>query len=219
MKLLKKFEDGFILFITLMMLIVFAILGIGLYQQTASSTVSVQYVTFKQEAEDLAMLALNKLEANLNNPAQYKQRSVCTSVLNDQGESVLVNKEDLCDPISDKTINDALTELRETGGLRGGTENKPGWENLIDDDFKGAFSGDGNVFFITQQLGQDKECKSRNCYLLYRITIIAQVLDAYSVISAISAVPANGQGPNPPEVTTLPPTTPAIWPIPTITDF
>lgn len=197
MRITQKNDQGFILFITLMMLIVFAILGIGLYQQTTMSTVNVQYVTFKQEAEDLAMKALNELEGNLANPSKYKQRSVCTSVINDQGESVLVNKEDLCDPISDATINNALTELRETGGLTGSTANKPGWENMIQENYKGTFSGDGSVFFITQQLGRDKNC-TRDCYLLFRITVIARVLDAYSVISAISAVPANSiQAPQP----------------------
>lgn len=187
MKIQKQLQKGFILFITLMMLIVFAILGIGLYQQTTTSTVNVQYVTFKQEAEDLAMLALNELEANLSDSTKYKQRDMCKVVVNDQGESILANKEDLCDPISDETINNALTELRETGGLTGSTANKPGWENLIKEGFQGTFSGDGSVFFIIQQLGAGKGEASK--YFLYRITIIARVLDSYSVISAVSAVP------------------------------
>lgn len=194
MKSFKKLEEGFILFITLMMLIIFAILGIGLYQQTTMSTMNVQYVTFKQEAEDLAMLALNELEANLTNN-KYRMRDMCAfktdnkgkPILDTNGNKTLVNKEDNCDPISDKMINDALTELRETGGLTGGTANKPGWENLNNEGFKGTFSEDGSVFFITQQLGLGKG--DANKYLLYRITVIARVLDAYSVVSAVTAVP------------------------------
>ena len=205
MKIQKQLQKGFILFITLMMLIIFAILGIGLYQQTTTTTLNVQYVTFKQEAEDLALQALNELEENLqvkaNGQSKYPQRDRCGALvlgsdgqpIKDQdGNNVLANKAENCDPISDETIDEALTELRETGGLTGTTSNKPGWENLIAQGFKGKFSGDGSVFYIIQQLGEgtctsvDKtSCK----YLHFRITIIARVLDAYSVISAVSAVP------------------------------
>ncbi len=205
MRIQKQLQKGFILFITLMMLIIFAILGIGLYQQTTTSTLNVQYVTFKQEAEDLAIQALNELEANLITAAgglpKYSKRDICGAFAKDangdpikdsEGNNVLANRAENCDPISDETIDEALTELRETGGLTGSTANKPGWDNLIQQGFKGTFSGDGSVFFIVQQLGLGKctgddklSCK----YLHFRITIIARVLDAYSVISAVSAVP------------------------------
>ena len=201
MKIYKRRHKGFILFITLMMLIIFAILGIGLYQQTATSTLNVQYVTFKQEAEDLAIQALNELEANLTTMVggvpKYTSRDICGEFVkdedgkpvkdpNNENEFLLANKAENCDPISDEVIDEALTELRETGGLTGTTANKPGWENLIAQGFKGTFSGDGSVFYIVQQLGKDSENIG---YLLYRITIISRVLDAYSVISAVSAVP------------------------------
>lgn len=197
MKIQKQLQKGFILFITLMMLIIFAILGIGLYQQTTNATLNVQYVTFKQEAEDLAMIALNELEVNLKDKAKYKQRDVCTALPEDEqdDEKKLANQVENCDPISDEVINDALTELRETGGLTGNTINRQGWENMIgvknpagEDGFVGQFSKDGSVFFIIQQLGQDSQNVG---YLLFRITIIARVLDTYSVISAVSAVPEN----------------------------
>lgn len=199
MRMQRQLQKGFILFITLMMLIIFAILGIGLYQQTTMSTLNVQYVTFKQEAEDLAIKALNELEANLktvaNGQPKYAQRDKCGAFALDsngqplkdpEGNNVLANKAENCDPISDETIDEALTELRETGGLTGGTANKPGWENLIAQGFQGTFSNDGSVFYITQQLGKDT---NEVGYLLFRITIIARVLDTYSVISAVSAVP------------------------------
>lgn len=204
MRIQKQLQKGFILFITLMMLIIFAILGMGLYQQTTTSTLNVQYVTFKQEAEDLAIQALNELEANLTTLVEglpkYSKRDMCGEYVKDSegkpvkdptnsDEFLLANKAENCDPISDAVIDEALTELRETGGLTGTTENKPGWENLIAQGFKGTFSGDGSVFYIVQQLGKDKQCTKTECYLLYRITIIARVLDAYSVISAVSAVP------------------------------
>lgn len=198
---IQQLQKGFILFITLMMLIIFAILGIGLYQQTTTATLNVQYVTFKQEAEDLALQALNELEANLTTIVggvpQYSKRDVCGALIRDdegnpvkdsEGNTMLANKAENCDPISDETIDEALTELRETGGLTGSTANKPGWDNLIAQGFKGTFSGDGSVFYIVQQLGQEKQCTDP-CYLMFRITIIARVLDAYSVISAVSAVP------------------------------
>lgn len=199
MKIQKQLQKGFILFITLMMLIIFAILGIGLYQQTTTSTLNVQYITFKQEAEDLAIQALNELETNLrvtvNGQSKYPKRDICGAFVLDNngqpikdtdGNNILANKVENCDPISDETIDEALTELRETGGLTGSTANKPGWENLISQGFKGTFSGDGSVFYIIQQLGKDTENIG---YLLYRITIISRVLDSYSVISAVSAVP------------------------------
>lgn len=199
MRIQKQLQKGFILFITLMMLIIFAILGVGLYQQTTMSTMNVQYVTFKQEAEDLAIQALNELEENLTVNAggvsKYSKRDLCGPFVKDQngnpikdseGNNILANKAENCDPISDEVIDDALTELRETGGLTGSTANKPGWDNLIAQGFKGTFSGDGSVFYIVQQLGEDSDNIG---YLLYRITIISRVLDAYSVISAVSAVP------------------------------
>lgn len=188
MKIQKQLQKGFILFITLMMLIIFAILGIGLYQQTTTSTLNVQYATFKQEAEDLALQALNELEAHLKDKTKYKQRDVCTVIPKDEenDEEQLANKKINCDPISDDVINNALAELRETGGLVGDTNNKQSWEHLDLSTFKGSFSGDGGAFFIIQQLGQDPNGVG---YLLFRVTIIARVLDTYSVISAISAVP------------------------------
>lgn len=188
MRIHKQLQKGFILFITLMMLIIFAILGIGLYQQTTMSTLNIQYVTFKQEAEDLAMIALNELEANLKDKTKYKQRDICTVIPKDEEneEEKLANKATNCDPITDEVIDEALTELRETGGLTGTTENKPGWEHLDFKDFKGSFSSNGGVFFIIQQLGRDPQNVG---YLLFRITIISRVLDTYSVISAVSAVP------------------------------
>ncbi|MGL4674401.1 MAG: hypothetical protein ACRCXK_06025, partial [Wohlfahrtiimonas sp.] len=181
-----QLQKGFILFITLMMLIVFAISGIALYQQTTTSTLNVQYVTFKQEAEDLAIQALNELELHLKDKAKYTQRDVCTVISDSANEGELANKATNCDPITDETINAALTELRETGGLTGSTPNKPGWDHLSFKDFNGSFSGDGGVFYIIQQLGLDE----KDDYLLFRITIISRVLDTYSVISSVSAVPA-----------------------------
>lgn len=187
MKIQKQLQKGFILFITLMMLIIFAILGIGLYQQTTTATLNVQYVTFKQEAEDLAMIALNELEANLKDKVKYKQRDVCTRISEGANKDELANQVTNCDPISDELIDGALTELRETGGLTGSTANKPGWEHLDFKNFKGSFSDDGGVFFIIQQLGINSDTKDG--YLYFRITIIARVLDAYSVISAVTKVP------------------------------
>lgn len=186
MRMQRQLQKGFILFITLMMLIIFAILGIGLYQQTTMSTLNVQYVTFKQEAEDLAMVALNELETDLKDKTKYKQRDECTVVEDENGNENLANKAKNCDPISDEVINDALTELRENEGLTGKTPNIPGWENLIAQGYKGKFSGDGSVYYIIQQLGESRE---KDGYLYFRITIIARVLDTYSVISAVSAVP------------------------------
>lgn len=188
MKIQKQIQKGFILFITLMMLIIFAILGIGLYQQTTMSTLNVQYVTFKQEAEDLAMVALNELEANLKDKGKYKQRDVCAVITEGANKDELANKATNCDPISDEVIDEALTELREKGGLAGSTPNKPGWEHLDFKTYKGSFSGDGSVYFIIQQLGVSSDTKQKG-YLFFRITIIARVLDAYSVISAVTKVP------------------------------
>lgn len=205
MRIQKQLQKGFILFITLMMLIIFAILGIGLYQQTTMSTMNVQYVTFKQEAEDLAMIALNELEANLtvkdgDGKSKYAMRAACGEFELDadgkpkpdpdnEGKFLLANKVELCDPISDDIINQALVELREQEGLTGGTANIAGWDNLIEQGYTGKFSGDGSVYYIVQQLGKERECSASNCLLLFRITIIARVLDTYSVISAVSAVP------------------------------
>jgi len=203
MRIQKQLQKGFILFITLMMLIIFAILGIGLYQQTTMSTMNVQYVTFKQEAEDLAIQALNELEASLtvkdgDGKSKYTMRALCEAEKdengnpkedpNNKGQHILANKVELCDPISDDVINQALIELREQAGLTGGTANIAGWDNLIEQGYKGTFSGDGSVYYIVQQLGKEEPNK-KNTRLVYRITIIARVLDAYSVISAISAVP------------------------------
>lgn len=193
MRIQKQLQKGFILFITLMMLIIFAILGIGLYQQTTMSTINVQYVTFKQEAEDLAMQALNELEASLtikdgDGKSKYDMRAVCKTEKDANGNLVLVNKVELCDPISDDVINQALTELREQAGLTGGTANIAGWENLIQQDYTGTFSGDGSVYYIVQQLGREDPTDTHS-RLIFRVTIIARVLDAYSVISAVSAVP------------------------------
>lgn len=204
MKMQKQLQKGFILFITLMMLIIFAILGIGLYQQTTMSTMNVQYVTFKQEAEDLAIQALNELEASLtikdgSGKSKYAMRALCGEFELDgegkpkpdpenPGHYLLANKVELCDPISDDVINQALIELREQAGLTGGTANIAGWDNLIEQGYKGTFSGDGSVYYIIQQLGKEEPNK-KNTRLVYRITIIARVLDAYSVISAVSAVP------------------------------
>lgn len=185
MKIIKKIEKGFILFITLMMLIIFAILGISLYQQTTMSTQNVQYVTFKQEAEDLAMLALNELEENVKGDT-YTKRELCGETTAGPSGPVLVEKETRCDPITDAVINQALTDLRNGAGLIGGSNNIAGWDNLIAQGFKGSFSDDGDVYYVIQQLGQDSEGVG---YLLYRITIIARVLDTYSVISAVTAVP------------------------------
>lgn len=202
MKIQKQLQKGFILFITLMMLIIFAILGIGLYQQTTNATLNVQYVTFKQEAEDLAIKALNELEANLmvkdgDGKSKYTMRAACGEFElgadgkpkpdpDNEGKFLLANKVELCDPISDEVINQALVELRKQEGLIGGTANIAGWDNLIAQGFTGTFSGDGSVYYIVQQLGKD----SKNIgYLLFRITIIARVLDTYSAISAVSAVP------------------------------
>lgn len=202
MRIQKQLQKGFILFITLMMLIIFAILGIGLYQQTTMSTMNVQYVTFKQEAEDLAMIALNELEANLtvkdgDGKSKYAMRARCGEFELDadgkpkpdpdnEGKFLLANKVELCDPISDDIINQALVELREQEGLTGGTANIAGWDNLIEQGYKGKFSGDGSVYYIIQQLDESPE---KDGFLYFRITIIARVLDAYSAISAVSAVP------------------------------
>ncbi len=185
----NQIEKGFILFITLIMLIIFAIVGISLYQQTSITTLNVQYVTFKQEAEDLAMIALNELEDKIddvkgegNQSLIYPRRPLC-------GEVVIVNgKEEpnlspsRCEYITDLEINTALSELK-TGQKPSGD-----WRKIDGNEFTGAFSKDGAAYYIIQQLGKD----SQNIgYLLYRITIIAQVLDTYNVISVVTAVPEN----------------------------
>lgn len=182
-KIIKKAEEGFILFITLMMLIIFAIVGIGLYQQTSMATTTVQYITFKQEAEDLAMKALNELEKDIKTNS-YEKREECGE--KDTSGTVIVEKEWRCDPITDQVVNQALTDLRSGAGLSGGTTNLAGWDKLTQADMTGAFSNDGDVHYIIQQLGKDEEGIG---YLLYRITIIARVLDTYNVISAVTAVP------------------------------
>lgn len=177
-KIKTQIQQGFILFITLIMLIIFAIVGISLYQQTTMATLNVQYVVFKQEAEDLAMKALNELERDIKNHPIDKVRPVCDA--KDPGG--IVNN---CDPISDKDINDALTFLRFGDGLEGGSSNLDGWFKLTEDGVD-SFSDNGDVYYIIQRLGKDSENIG---YLLYRITIIARVLDTYNVISAVTAVP------------------------------
>lgn len=193
----KQLNKGFILFITLMMLIIFAVLGLSLYQQTTMSTLNVQYVTFKQEAEDLALKALNAIETQVRG-STYSKRELCgefemnadgTPKKDAEGKPILLEKAWRCDPILDQVINDALTELRDGGGLTGGSTNIAGWNNLVGQaGMQGSFSQNGEVYYIVQQLGKD----SQNIgYLLFRITIIARVLDTYSVISAVSAIPEN----------------------------
>lgn len=185
----KQIQKGFILFITLIMLIIFAIVGIGLYQQTTISTVNVQYITFKQEAEDLAMKALNEIENEVRTN-KYSKRGQCGELDQDGKPQPMTEAErqKRCDAILDSTINTALRELKEKKTTLTGD-----WTLLPGDNFKGTFSHDGNVYYIVQQLGPDKlgPGGSNLGYLLYRITLIAQVLDTYNVISSVTAVPEN----------------------------
>lgn len=186
----NQLEKGFILFITLMMLIIFAIVGISLYQQTSIATLNVQYVTFKQEAEDLAMHALNALEEGINaevgsgnTSTVYSRRPLCGELSIENGVEKPIYEPYRCDNITDLEINTALSELKSGKKTLSGD-----WERLTDEDFVGSFSGDGGAYYIIQQLGRD----SQNIgYLLYRITIIAQILDTYNIISAVTAVPEN----------------------------
>lgn len=182
-KIKIQLDKGFILFITLMMLIIFAILGIGLYQQTTMSTLNVQYVTFKQEAEDLALIALNELEENIKS---RKSESWAECIKKDKPSE---KEQLLCDQLPEMMINAALSDLKE---------GKAPAAYLADDQFKwrkldrkGTFSTDGVIYYVIQQLGKDAAgANGANIgYLLYRITIISQVLDTYSVISAVTAVP------------------------------
>lgn len=182
-RLKAQIQKGFILFITLIMLIIFAIIGISLYQQTTMSTLNVQYVTFKQEAEDLSMIALNELEKDIKTNG-YGRREICGE--KDDSGTILVEKEWRCDPITDTVVNQALTDLRNGAGLSGGTINLAGWNHLEKSNYQDSFSGNGDVYYIMQQLGLDKD----GDYLLFRLTIITRVLDTYNVISAVTAVPA-----------------------------
>lgn len=181
MRIINQIEKGFILFITLMMLIIFAIVGISLYQQTTIATLNVQYVTFKQEAEDLAMIALNEIEEKISGTT-YTKRDLCGELDQDgkPQQSAINEREKRCDYITDLEINTALKELKEKKSVMSGD-----WKKLSDS-FKGNFSQDGNAYYIIQQLGKDTDGIG---YLLYRITIITQVLDTYNVISAVTAVP------------------------------
>lgn len=185
----KQMQKGFILFITLIMLIIFAIVGIGLYQQTTISTINVQYITFKQEAEDLAMKALNEIEDQVKGN-KYTKRGQCGELDRDGNPQPMteLERQKRCDPILDSTINTALKELKEKQSTLTGD-----WTLLPGDNFKGTFSHDGNVYYIVQQLGPDQlgPGGSNIGYLLYRITLIAQVLDTYNVISSVTAVPEN----------------------------
>ena len=179
----KQLNRGFILFITLIMLIIFAILGIGLYQQTTMSTQTVQYVTFKQEAEDLAMLVLNELEANIGDRAGESWQ-VCENKGNPTKKDSM-----LCDKLPDEMINSALSDLKE-GKAPQNYDSEYKWQSL---DKKGSFSGDGKSYYVIQQLGKDRAGTggANIGYLLYRITIITQVLDTFSVISSVTAIPEN----------------------------
>ncbi|OYQ74483.1 hypothetical protein [Wohlfahrtiimonas sp. G9077] len=169
MRILQK-QQGFILYITLIMLIIFAVIGLGLYQQNTSVTRSVQYVSFKQETEDLAMRALNQIEeTQISVDNAWKECTTETGVL--------------CDAISENALNKAVTEMRE-GKAPSKIADGGEWKNLK---MKGEFSGNGQVYYVIQNLGLNPQEKR---YRMYRTTIIAQVLDTFSVISSVMAAPA-----------------------------
>lgn len=190
MKIQIQQKKGFILFITLMMLIVFAVLGLRLYQQVTMSSQNIQYITFKQEAEDLAMRALNDLEASILSNTN-KEKAVCNAE-KDLGSGEAVDKERYCEPLSDDAINNALTQLRHGEDLVGNVTDHT-WAKMADE-IMGSFSNNGDVHYTIQQLGEGMQ---DDRYLLFRITIIARVLDTFSVISAVTAVPKNEVPTNP----------------------
>lgn len=181
---IMKMQKGFILFITLIMLIVFAIVGMAMYEQTTMSTGMVQYVSFKQEAEDLSMEALNQIEEEVWARSNANIWAQC--VKSDDAATGQVVDVMLCNPLPDAMVNQALYDLKEEKAptaytTSGQTYN---WSKLLE---TGGFSNQGSVYYVVQNLGPDSEDIG---YILYRITILAEVLGTVNVISAVTALPA-----------------------------
>lgn len=186
---IKKNECGFILYVTMIMLIIFAIIGISLYQQTSTATVTVQYVSFKQEAEDLALKAINKLEYGVQGGGATIL-GVCEELepADKDDKAKIADMAMLCSSIPSDMVSQAVADLgsgnekpKDFTPVDGTVPRK--WTKLTSVD---SFSENGEVYYVVQSLGEDNQTLG---YLLYRITVIAGVLGSYTAADSIYAKP------------------------------
>lgn len=185
MKIIKRGDQkGFILFITMIMLLIFAIVAIGMYQQTSVLTKNVQQDLFKKQAEAVSVAVLKQIEQKFPEKVSSSEASSGISIT---GGRDICNKADgesvrklRCDPISSDDIDAQVQGLGSSEeGAASPTFTK--WANSIT---VGA-NTKGYAVYTIQQLGADEDKK----YFTFRTTVVSKVLTGYDAISSTFVVP------------------------------
>lgn len=181
MKIIKRGDQkGFILFITMIMLLIFAIVAIGMYQQTSVLTKNVQQDLFKKQAEAVSVDVLKKIEQKFPEKVSSSEASSGISITGGRAICSAGAGSSLCYPISLDEINIQLQGLgsSEQGGATS-TFTKWGGSITVGSNTKGY------ALYTIQQLGADKDKK----YFTFRTTVISKVLTGYDAISSTYVVP------------------------------